>query len=173
MDISRPAPAKLGRLVPVALLLLLCAIAAGGWQSWSQRARLQALLLAAAPCQARVLAQLRQNPDHRPGAGAWGCEVPADQALATHPDVAAIGTDAAGRIGIRIDLQRLLVVGATPASAIIILEPVAAQGRTPGSRVWRWQCGSADTAVLRLLPAHCNTWWESTPLLQTDATRPL
>lgn len=162
-------------IVALAILAMLAAVAASGWQTWITRSRMDDVLLAASHCREVIARRIDAGEGHRAGAGNWGCETTHTGALPLNPYVRGVGTDARGQIGIRIDTQALSVDVTGANTGYVYMTPLDSSGRpVPGDqsgamRIARWQCGSADTALLRVLPVYCNTLYGSPPDVQVRA----
>jgi type IV pilus assembly protein PilA len=162
-------------IVALAILAMLAAVAASGWQTWTTRSRMDQVLIAATHCREVITRRVDAGNTDRAGPGSWGCEIPRPDALPLQPDVLGIGTDAQGQIGIRINTLALPIAFVGANSNYVYLTPLDSAGRpVPGgqagaARIASWQCGSTDTALLRVLPVYCNTLYGSPPDVQTDA----
>ena len=162
-------------IVALAVLVMLMAVAASGWQNWTTRSHLDEVLLAATHCREVIARRVNAGNSHGAGPGNWGCEAAQAQALPLNPHVRGIGTDAQGQIGIRINTLALPIAFVGANSNYIYMTPLDSAGRpVPGgqagaARIASWQCGSTDTALLRMLQVYCNTLYGSPPDVQTDA----
>ena len=162
-------------IVALAIPAMLVAVGASGWQTWATRSRIDEVLIAATHCREVITRRVDAGNSHRAGPGNWGCETSRADALSLPAYVRGIGTDAHGQIGIRINTLALPIAFVGANSNYIYMTPMDSTGRpVPGgqagaARIASWQCGSTDTALLRVLPVHCNTLYSSPPDVQTDA----
>ena len=135
-------------MIVVAIIGILAAVAFPNYQSYTIRAKISEVVLAATRCR-NVITETFASAASLPGAGNWGCEA------ASPPSqyVASIETDDNGVVTVTI-----ANIGSDVNGKKLTLAPLKNDGTTPalGDRIGAWVCGGAGTDVDRkYLPASC------------------
>ena len=149
-------------MIVVAIIGILAALALPAYQTYTTKAKMAEVLLAASTCKSAVTEKY-QAASTAPAAGGWGCE--ASGGISKY--VTSVGTNASGEIGVKINVTNLPVTAAAPA--YVFLSPVDSGGNLlPSASIGNatipvWKCGANDQAVLKVLPGSCNTTYASAP----------
>ena len=142
-------------MIVVAIIGILAAVALPAYQTYTVKARVAEIVLAASQCRTTI-SEVYQSATSAPAAGSWGCET--SGASSTY--VANVATDADGVVTVTAATTAALQ-GATGGK--VSLAPMTAAGLMKasdiGKQVYAWRCGSTvDTttsAMLKYLPASC------------------
>lgn len=139
-------------MVTVAIIGILAAVALPAYHTYSARAKMTELLLAASPCRTAVVEGYQSAPAS-PGANGWGCE----SLVPTSTYVASVTTSQDGVITVTASSA-----GDLPADlqgTAIQLVPTDASGMalqfTPGAMVGGFTCQPAATMPAKYLPGTC------------------
>jgi type IV pilus assembly protein PilA len=143
-------------MIVVAIIGILAAVALPAYQSYTIKARMSEVVLAASQCRTTISEGVQTMNTNATGtASAWGCE-------ATNPTkmVAKIDTDQNGVITVTPHASNLGV--ALTTSDTITLTPyigaaavdVSAANKDQGKQISEWKCVGAGTAV-KYLPGSC------------------
>jgi len=146
-------------MIVVAIIGILAAIALPAYESYTRKARMSEVVLAASACRTSITEKYQTAPAG-PGAGNWGCETAADAQPTNF--VQDVSTTADGAI--KVDVQN--ITGITDGSSVY-LEPMASAtvrltAASVGSNVSLWRCGG-DAAVIEYLPGSCSTDYSTAP----------
>ncbi|MDE2158092.1 MAG: pilin [Burkholderiales bacterium] len=145
-------------MIVVAIIGILAAVALPAYQTYTVKAKVSEVLLAASQCRTTI-SEVYQTASTAPLANAWGCESGAVGAAAPSKYVASVATDATGKITVTSSAEPSL--GAA-ASKIVTLVPVdstnTALAGSMGVQIYGWRCGStADGTTMdaKYLPGSC------------------
>lgn len=143
-------------MIVVAIIGILAAVALPAYQTYTVRAKMSEVILAASQCRSTV-SEIYQtgNPSSPPGAGGWGCE----SASQTTKYVASVATDGAGKITVtttnNTDLKEA-------ANKTLTLTPLDAAGTALtaadiGTKtVASFKCAAGEaTTIGKYMPGSC------------------
>jgi type IV pilus assembly protein PilA len=141
-------------MIVVAIIGILAAVALPAYQTYTLKAKMSEVILAASQCRTTI-AEKYQTATTAPGAGAWGCE----SSVATTKYVKEVATGANG--GVRVKIQG---IDASVNDLFVYMQPMsnattgalATSISASGVVVHSWQCGGSSAAVGKLLPGSCN-----------------
>ena len=146
-------------MIVVAIIGILAAVALPAYQTYTVKAKVSEVILAASQCRTTV-SEVYQTGSSVPAANGWGCESTA----ATSKYVATVGTSADGAVSVTLSNDPALTA-ASIGSATLTLYPansargaISATAATIGAtQVYQWVCGGAGTtpALLKYLPGSC------------------
>ena len=142
-------------MIVVAIIGILAAVALPAYQTYTVKARVSEIVLAASQCRTTI-SEVYQSATSAPAVNSWGCE----SSTATSTYVASVATDVNG----------VVTVTATGVSGLqgaaggkVTLAPMK-NGSTMvasdiGTQVYAWRCGSTvdgtTSAMTKYLPASC------------------
>lgn len=131
-------------MIVVAIIGILAAIALPAYQSYTIKARLSEVVLAASSCRTTITEVVQTAPaGGLPAAGSWGCEVAAGTQF-----VAQVATNGAGDIA----AQAQGVDGSVNGQWIYLSPGAPAAGTT----IRAWECGATITQdIYQFLPGSC------------------
>jgi len=144
-------------MIVVAIIGILAAVALPAYQSYTIKARMSEVVLAASQCRTTISEAVQSMSATTVGvADSWGCE-------ATNPSkmVASISTDANGVVTVVPHASNL---GVTLTTAdFVTLTPkingtaivVNAASKDQGKQITEWVCKGATADVLKYLPGSC------------------
>jgi type IV pilus assembly protein PilA len=145
-------------MIVVAIIGILAAVALPAYQSYSNRAKLTEVVLAASACRTTITEGF-QSASSAPGANNWGCEDASSGGVSKY--VASIATDADGKVSVTV---QGFSSGSGLNGKVVTLVPLA-DATTPktaadvgGSTIFGWRCGSTDdgtTVDSNFLPGSC------------------
>jgi type IV pilus assembly protein PilA len=149
-------------MIVVAIIGILAAVALPAYQTYTVKAKMSEVVLAASQCRTTVT-EVYQTASSAPALNSWGCE----SSTATSKYVNSVGTDANGSIKVTVTLSTS--VGLPPAinGDTLTLVPQDSGGVTYTSaavgttQIYRWTCGSTATtpatssALVKYLPGSC------------------
>ena len=127
-------------MIVVAIIGILAAVALPAYQSYTKKAKMSEVILAASACRTTIT-EVIQTATALPIAGAWGCE-----STASSKYVASVTTDAAG--GVIVKTTTGVWGDSTLDNKAVSLVPLTAANASPaaGTTVDHWVCG--NTAVV-------------------------
>ena len=143
-------------MIVVAIIGILAAVALPAYQTYTVKARVSEIMLAASQCRTTV-SEVFQSATSTPGANNWGCE----SSTATSTYVAKVATDNAGLITVTAQTNAGL---STATGKKVTLQPMKdasnkMQSTDFGAQVFSWRCGNTsdgtDSAFTKFLPASC------------------
>jgi len=146
-------------MIVVAIIGILASVALPAYQTYTYKAQMSEVILAASACRTTV-SEKYVTSSGAPGANAWGCETgPSGKyitAITTSEDGAARVQIASGTMGL----------GTT--ASYVYLQPMynattAMDSGSVGTPVHSWRCGGSSAAVLKLLPGSCNISFTTAP----------
>jgi type IV pilus assembly protein PilA len=147
-------------MIVVAIIGILAAVALPAYQSYTIKARMSEVVLAASQCRTSISEAVQSMPATTVGiANSWGCE-------ATDPTkmVASVATDANGKITVVPHASNL---GTTFAATDTITLTPYVGGATPtvvnlsaanadqGKQISEWRCVGTTDAIKKYLPGSC------------------
>ena len=140
-------------MIVVAIIGILAAVALPAYKTYTLKAKVTEVILAASQCRTTV-AEIYQTASSAPAAGNWGCET----ASQTSKYVASVATDANGKITVTTPTS---IPGASElASKTITLTPMKADGTTAlaaadiGTQVGSFKCAPGSMSP-SYLPGSC------------------
>ncbi len=149
-------------MIVVAIIGILAAIALPAYETYTRKARMAEVVLAASACRTSITEKYQTTPSGNTiGAGNWGCETTNGTEF-----VSAIETGANGSV--RIDIQNIATAVDT---GFVYLVPQVSSGGTSvnatvasnlGSTINNWACGGSSSDVLEVLPGSCSVDYSST-----------
>ena len=134
-------------MIVVAIIGVLAAIAVPAYQSYTIRARMSEVVIAASSCR-QAITETLAAASALPGAGNWNCE-----STNSSRYVSSVATDDAGVVTITIQNISNDVNGRR-----VTMRPLKQDGTAPslGDKVFQWVCGGTGTDVdLKYLPGSC------------------
>jgi type IV pilus assembly protein PilA len=144
-------------MIVVAIIGILAAVALPAYQTYTVKARMSEVLLAASQCRTLVT-EVFQTASSAPNAGNWGCE----SVSQSSKYVSSVNVLAAGNIVVVLATDTGL---STASGKTLTLVPVDSSGTVyptsviGATQVFKWVCGDTakgtDSAVLKFLPASC------------------
>ncbi|WP_415906503.1 pilin [Neptuniibacter sp. QD72_48] len=131
-------------MIVVAIIGILAAIALPAYQSYTIKAKMSEVILAASACRTTITEVVQSSDDSFPGAGNWGCEE-----VAPTKFVANVATDVSGAVAVQAR-----AIDTDVDDAWVFLTPATTP--EPGDTISEWDCG-ADPAkdVYQYLPGSC------------------
>jgi type IV pilus assembly protein PilA len=146
-------------MIVVAIIGILAAVALPAYQTYTIKAKMSEVVLAASQCRTTVT-EVYQTGTSAPNANSWGCETTS----ASSRYVASVTTDANGSITVKLSTD-----GSLPSaiqSDTLSLVPQDSTGTTystgiGSTQVYKWTCGattgspSTSTALTKYLPGSC------------------
>ena len=150
-------------MIVVAIIGILAAVALPAYQSYTVKAKMSEVVLAASGCRTAV-SEVYQTGSVVPTANNWGCE----NASSSSKYVASVATNANGAVSVTLSADATLT-NAGINGAVLTLIPadsakavLAATTATVGStQVYQWVCGSTTLtptttgALAKYLPGSC------------------
>ena len=146
-------------MIVVAIIGILAAVALPAYQTYTVKAKVSEVILAASQCRTTV-SEVYQTGSSVPVANGWGCESTA----ATSKYVATVGTSADGAVSVKLSTDPALTA-ASIGGNILTLYPanssrsaLTASATTIGAtQVYQWVCGGSGTSstLLKYLPGSC------------------
>ena len=150
-------------MIVVAIIGILAAVALPAYQTYTVKARMSEVVLAASQCRTTV-SEVYQTGSSAPASNSWGCE----SASATSRYVASVSTDANGSISVKLSSDPSLPT--TITGDVLTMVPENSSGvtynaSTPGvigaTQIFKWVCGSSTTTpattsnLTKYLPGSC------------------
>jgi type IV pilus assembly protein PilA len=142
-------------MIVVAIIGILAAVALPAYQTYTVKAKMAEVILAASQCRTTV-AEVYQTATAAPAAGSWGCET----STTTSKYVASVNTDAAGAITVTTTTDASLPT--TVQGKTIVLSPTNASGTiittfAASTQIGGFKCGPGATNPLptQYLPGSC------------------
>jgi type IV pilus assembly protein PilA len=146
-------------MIVVAIIGILAAVALPAYQTYTVKAKISEVILAASQCRTTI-SEVYQTASAAPGIGNWGCEITGTPSKF----VASVATDANGVITVTTSGDAALVAAGINAKKVTLV-PLgnATTPLTAASvgtiQVWGWRCGKTgdgtDTQMLKYLPGSC------------------
>lgn len=141
-------------MIVVAIIGILAAVALPAYQTYTIKAKMSEVVLAASACRTTI-SEVYQTANSAPSAGGWGCESTGSASRY----VSTVATDTVGNIRVTVS-QDSSIPNDGARGGILTLEPQATGGGAPqfGSTVGQWRCGSTaggTTIPQKYLPGSC------------------
>ena len=150
-------------MIVVAIIGILAAVALPAYQTYTVKAKMSEVVLAASQCRTTVT-EVFQTGSSGPAANNWGCE----SSTATSKYVNSVTTDANGTITVKVSSDSSLpttIQGDTltlvPEDSTSAVYKVSATGVVGNTQVYKWVCGSTaapgntSTNLVKYLPGSC------------------
>ena len=150
-------------MIVVAIIGILAAVALPAYQTYTVKAKMSEVVLAASQCRTTVT-EVFQTGSSQPGINGWGCE----SSTNTSKYVASVSTSAAGAITVILSSDASLPTAITGDTLSLVptdsggaIYPVATNGVIGNTQVFRWVCGSTaapgstSSALVKYLPGSC------------------
>jgi type IV pilus assembly protein PilA len=146
-------------MIVVAIIGILAAVALPAYKSYTLKAKVSEIILAASGCRTTI-AEVYQTASSAPTANAWGCEVGGASAVSKY--VQKVETDANGVV--TVTAPATISGAAEIQGGTVTLTPMKADGTTAmampgdlGTPVAIFKCtkGSSGTDLTKYLPASC------------------
>ncbi len=141
-------------MIVVAIIGILAAVALPAYQTYTVKAKMSEVILAASQCRTTV-AEIYQTASTAPAAGSWGCETTG----ATSKYVASVNTSNIGVITVTISQDASLP--AAVRGQTVTLSPTGADGTklaafVAGTQVGGFKCEPGTPSVMnQYLPGSC------------------
>ena len=140
-------------MIVVAIIGILAAVALPAYQTYTVKAKMSEVILAASQCRTTI-AEVYQTASTAPAAGSWGCETTG----ATSKYVASVNTNNIGVITVTISSDASLPTAIQGKT--ITLSPTNASGTkltafAAGTQVGGFKCEPGDAALNQYLPGSC------------------
>jgi type IV pilus assembly protein PilA len=145
-------------MIVVAIIGILAAVALPAYQTYTIKARMSEVVLAASQCRTLVT-EVFQTASSAPNAGNWGCE----STSSTSKYVNAVNTLATGNITVTLSGDSSLPTAIRGDTLTLV--PTKSDGSAyatsdiGSTQVFKWVCGDTakgtDSAVTKYLPASC------------------
>ena len=141
-------------MIVVAIIGILAAVALPAYQTYTIKAKISEVVLAASQCRTTIT-EVYQSASSAPSANNWGCET----STASSKYVAQVSTDNNGVVTVLTATTGELS-GASNTSLQLIPYSSAATTMAAtdvGKQVFKWVCGGGTTssALLKYLPGSC------------------
>ena len=146
-------------MIVVAIIGILAAVALPAYQTYTVKAKVSEVILAASQCRTTI-SEVYQNGSSVPTQNGWGCESTA----ATSKYVATVGTSVDGAVSVTLSSDPALTA-ANIGGNILTLYPatssrsaLTATSSTIGAtQVYQWVCSGSGTSatLLKYLPGSC------------------
>ncbi|MBW8757563.1 MAG: pilin [Burkholderiales bacterium] len=150
-------------MIVVAIIGILAAVALPAYQTYTVKAKMSEVVLAASQCRTTVT-EVFQTGSSAPAANNWGCE----STSATSKYVASVTTDGNGMITVKVSSDTSLpsaitgdVLTLVPTDSGGAVYAVGTAGVIGNTQVYKWVCGSTatpgatSTALVKYLPGSC------------------
>jgi type IV pilus assembly protein PilA len=150
-------------MIVVAIIGILAAVALPAYQTYTIKAKMSEVVLAASQCRTTVT-EVYQTGSSAPSANSWGCETTS----ASSRYVASVTTDANGAISVKVSTDTSLptaiqgdVLSLVPQNSAGTTYVSSTAGVVGATQVYKWTCGattgtpSTDAALTKYLPGSC------------------
>ena len=147
-------------MIVVAIIGILAAVALPAYQTYTVKAKVSEVVLAASGCRTAI-SEVYQTGNSAPGANAWGCEQTASNSSSKY--VSTVTTTADGYISVAVSSDASLPTDVTNKALTLVpyadastKQSSANVGKAGG--VYKWVCGaSADGTSIptKYLPGSC------------------
>ena len=150
-------------MIVVAIIGILAAVALPAYQTYTVKAKMSEVVLAASQCRTTVT-EVFQTGSSAPGGGNWGCE----STSATSKYVASVTTDGNGTITVKVSSDTSLPTTITGDTLTLVPEDssgavyaVGTAGVIGSTQVYKWVCGSTaapgatSSNLVKYLPGSC------------------
>jgi type IV pilus assembly protein PilA len=140
-------------MIVVAIIGILAAVALPAYQTYTVKAKVSEVVLAASGCRTAI-SEVYQTGSTGPGSGNWGCEA----SSATSKYVSTVATDANGGITVTVSSDGSLPTDVT--GKVLTLVPFKDASTAMSSSqvgnaggVFKWVCGSTSTTPSTTVPS--------------------
>ena len=150
-------------MIVVAIIGILAAVALPAYQTYTVKAKMSEVVLAASQCRTTVT-EVFQTGSSAPAGNNWGCE----SASATSKYVASVTTDANGAITVKLSADPSLpgtitgdILTLTPEDSTSAVYVSSTAGVVGATQVYKWVCGATaapgatSTNLVKYLPGSC------------------
>jgi type IV pilus assembly protein PilA len=150
-------------MIVVAIIGILAAVALPAYQTYTIKAKMSEVVLAASQCRTTVT-EVYQVSSSAPSANSWGCETTS----ASSRYVASVTTDTNGSISVKVSTDASLpaaiqndVLTLVPQSSSSATYNSSTAGVIGATQIFKWTCGSTATTpatssnLTKYLPASC------------------
>jgi type IV pilus assembly protein PilA len=150
-------------MIVVAIIGILAAVALPAYQTYTVKAKMSEVVLAASQCRTTVT-EVYQTGSSAPAANSWGCE----STSSTSKYVASVATDANGSIKVTVSNDASLppailgdVLTLVPQQSTSTTYNSSTAGVIGTTQVYKWVCGSTSTTpatssnLTKYLPGSC------------------
>ena len=150
-------------MIVVAIIGILAAVALPAYQTYTVKAKLSEVTLAASQCRTTI-SEVYQTGTSAPAINGWGCE----SASATSKYVGSVSTDLNGAISVKVTTDMTVGLPATILGDTLTLVPATSAGANVvppvGSvQIYKWVCGATtgslnpktDANLSKYLPGSC------------------
>ena len=151
-------------MIVVAIIGILAAVALPAYQTYTKKAKMSEVVLAASQCRTAITEAVQSMPaDAIPTANGWGCEANTTQAAAANPTkyVLSVTTSAGGVITVRatgfndatIDGKDIQLAPQIAGAAL----DLSAANKDQGKQISSWICGPTTSGGVdpKFLPGSC------------------
>ena len=147
-------------MIVVAIIGILAAVALPAYQTYTIKARMSEVVLAASQCRTLVT-EVFQTASSAPNAGNWGCE----STSSTSKYVSSVNTLATGNIIVTLSNDASLPSAIQGKNVSLVPNKQGggayATSDIGSTQVFKWVCGDTtqgtDSAVTKYMPASCRT----------------
>ena len=139
-------------MIVVAIIGILAAVALPAYQTYTVKAKISEVVLAASGCRTAI-SEVYQTGSTGPNANNWGCEASA----ATSKYVSSVATNADGGITVTVSSDPSLPTDVT--GKLLSLVPYSSTGAMSSTNVgnaggvFKWVCGSTSTTPSTTVPS--------------------
>ena len=148
-------------MIVVAIIGILAAVALPAYQTYTVKAKLSEVTLAASQCRTTV-SEVYQTGTSAPAANNWGCE----STSSTSKYVTSVSTDANGAVSVKVSSDPSLPAAIQGDTLTLVPADSAGNNVKPpvGSvQIFKWVCGATagtllphtDAALSKYLPGSC------------------
>jgi type IV pilus assembly protein PilA len=153
-------------MIVVAIIGILAAVALPAYQTYTKKAKMSEVVLAASQCRTAITEAVQSMPADKTGtANAWGCEANITNTAGANPTkyVMSVTTDGNGVITVRatgfndalIDDKEIMLAPQIAGAAL----DLSAANKDQGKQIGTWLCGPSTTAAkavdAKFLPGSC------------------
>ena len=150
-------------MIVVAIIGILAAVALPAYQTYTVKAKMSEVVLAASQCRTTIT-EVFQTGSSAPAVNNWGCE----SSQATSKYVSSVTTDLNGAIAVLVSSDSSLPTAIQGDTLTLVpvdsggkVYAVATSGVMGNTQVFRWVCGSTaapgatSSALVKYLPGSC------------------
>ena len=145
-------------MIVVAIIGILAAVALPAYQTYTVKAKMSEVVLAASQCRTTV-SEVYQTASSAPAINGWGCE----SSTPTSKYVASVATNAVGGVTVTVSSSTTVGLPSTILGDTLTLLPQDSSGNAYSSsligttQIFKWTCGSTGTssALVKYLPGSC------------------
>jgi type IV pilus assembly protein PilA len=149
-------------MIVVAIIGILAAVALPAYQTYTVKAKISEVVLAASGCRTAI-SEVYQTGNTAPGINNWGCEQTVAGSSSRY--VSTVGTDANGNITVTVSSDATLPT--TVQATLLTLQPYSTATAVMTSTmignstaIYKWVCGSSSvtpktTVPQQYLPGSC------------------